>query len=301
VNQLIEKINKLKIERNAVILAHNYQVPEVQDIADITGDSLELSRKAANTTADVIVFCGVRFMGETAHILSPQKTVLLPEPNAGCPLADMITVEQLREMKAKNPGAVTVCYVNSSAEVKAESDICCTSANAVKVVASIDPDKPVIFVPCKHLGGYVERVTGRKLILANGFCPTHHRIIKEHILDLKLKYPDAEVMAHPECSREVLEVTDHICSTGQMFTAVEKSSATRFIVGTENGMTHPLKKRFPDREFIIIGDHTICPNMKKINLEKVLWSLENLQHRVELDADIRARALNSIQRMLEFA
>lgn len=296
---IIGKINRLKKERKAIILAHNYQEPVIQDLADLTGDSLELSRKATQADCEVIVFCGVKFMGETAHILSPEKTVLLPEPEAGCPLADMLGVEELREMKAEHPGAITVCYVNSSAEVKAESDICCTSANAVKVVRSLKEDRPVIFIPCRHLGTYVSRVTGRELILADGFCPTHYDITTEQILGLKKKMPDAVALVHPECTTPVVELADYVCSTAQMFKAVEESGARRFIVCTEIGMLYPLKKRFPDREFFPPSEHAVCPNMKKIDLGKVLRSLETLEHRVLLDPDIRKRALGALERMLQ--
>jgi len=299
-DKLIEQIVKLKKDRNAVILAHNYQLPEVQEIADATGDSLELARKATQIDCDVIVFCGVSFMGETAHILSPKKTVLLPEPSAGCPLADMVDLEDLHTMKEEHPDSITICYVNSSAEVKAESDICCTSANAVKVVQSLN-GKPIIFVPCRHLGGYVKRVTGKDLILARGFCPTHHRISTNQIEALKEKMPDAVVMVHPECKTDVIEAADHVCSTSQMFRVVEQTTAKRFIVGTELGMLYPLKKKFPDREFFPPSDDCVCPNMKKTTLEKVLRSLETMEHRVELDSDVRRRALRSLERMLEHA
>ena len=297
--EIIEKINKLKKERNAIILAHNYQPQEIQEIADMTGDSLELARRASKTDAEVIIFCGVTFMGETAHILSPEKIVVLPEPTAGCPLADMVTVEQLREMKAENPGAITICYVNSTAEVKAESDICCTSANAVKVVQSLNGAGPIIFVPDKHLGLYVVSVTGKEIVLGSGFCPTHYHIKKEDILKLKEEMPDAVVISHPECKPEVLQVSDFICSTSQMFKVIEESTARRFIIGTELGMLFPLKSRFPDREFFPPAQNTVCPNMKKITLEKVLQSLETLEPRISLDPDIRSRALKSLERMLE--
>ncbi|MFA6449811.1 MAG: quinolinate synthase NadA [bacterium] len=294
---IIDKIKKLKEQRNAVILAHNYQIPEVQDIADHTGDSLELARKATQIDCDVIVFCGVRFMGETAHILSPEKTVLLPEPDAGCPLADMVDVEELREMKDNNPGATTICYVNSSAEVKAESDICCTSANAVKVVSSLN-GSPIIFVPCRHLGGYVQKVTGKNLVLARGFCPTHHHISTDQILKLKNDMPDAKVLVHPECTTEVIDIADYVCSTSQMFKAIEESGARRFIVGTENGLLHPLRKRYPELEFFPPSEDCVCPNMKKITLEKVLISLETMEYKIQLDPDVRQRALGSLERML---
>ncbi len=299
-NKIVEQIEKLKKERRAVILAHNYQLPEVQDIADHTGDSLELARKATQIDCEVIVFCGVSFMGETAHILSPEKTVLLPDPDAGCPLADMVDVDELKEMKDNNPGSVTICYVNSSAEVKAESDICCTSANAVKVVSSLN-GAPIIFVPCRHLGGYVAKVTGKNLILARGFCPTHHHISTKQILDLKEKMPDAKVLVHPECTSEIIALADYVCSTSQMFRAIEESGGRRFIIGTELGLLHPLRKRYPDFEFHPPSDKCVCPNMKKTTLEKILQSLETMEYKVELDSDVRRRALKSLERMLDHA
>jgi quinolinate synthase len=298
--EIIEKILDLKQKRNAVILAHNYQAPEVQDIADYTGDSLELSRIAAKTDCETIVFCGVTFMAETANILSPQKTVLLPDPHAGCPLADMVDLAHFKELKAQHPEAVTVCYVNSSAEVKAESDVCCTSANAVKVVQSLNGAPEILFVPCRHLGDYVARETGKPIVLARGYCPTHHKIFPEDITKLKEQYPDAEVLAHPECTRAVLELSDHVCSTSQMIRVIAASSANRFIVCTEMGLLHRLKKDNPDKEFFLPGA-CVCPNMKKITLEKVLWSLQKMQHRVVVPEEIRVRALNSIEKMLLYA
>jgi quinolinate synthase len=292
-----EKIQRLKQERNAVILAHNYQIPEVQDIADHTGDSLELARIASKTDYDVIVFCGVMFMAETANILCPQKTTLIPDPKAGCPLADMIDLKKLQKLQAQHPDAVTVCYVNSSAEVKAHSDVVCTSANAVKIVASID--KPIIFVPDRHLGDYAAKKTGREIILGPGWCPTHYNIDPDDIRDLKNKYPDAEVVVHPECTREILALADHICSTSQMIRAVAASSAPRFIIGTEQGLLHRLKKDNPDKEFLTPGP-CLCPNMKKITLDKVLRSLETMEHKVVVPEPVRTQALTALERMLEY-
>jgi len=296
--QLIDRIEALKAERRAVILAHNYQPGEIQDIADFTGDSLALSVKAAQTDADVIVFCGVRFMAETAAILSPAKIVLLPDKNAGCPLADMITAEQLRELKAKHPGAVVVCYVNSSAEVKAESDYCCTSANAVELVRTL-PAKPIIFVPDQHLGRFVAEQTKRDLILWPGYCASHIVITEDDIKTAKAKYPGAVVMAHPECTEPVKELSDQILSTGQMLKFVSGSTAERFIVATEIGMIHALKKQNPNAEFIPASDKAICPNMKRITLDKVIASLQDMQYKVAVPEDMAARAKRALDRMVE--
>jgi len=296
---LLERIKKLKAERNAVILAHNYQPGEIQDLADFTGDSLGLSIKAAQTDAEVIVFCGVQFMAETAAILSPEKIVLLPDKNAGCPLADMVTAEQLRQLKQKHPDALVVCYVNSSAEVKAESDYCCTSANAVEVVESLPIDKKIIFVPDQHLGQFVIEKTGRNLVLWPGYCASHVVITEEDIKRVKAKYPDAIVMAHPECTEPVKQLSDQILSTGQMLRYVEKSTAKRFIVATETGMIYALKKQNPEAEFIAASDRAVCPNMKMISLEKIVWSLEDMQYKVTIADEIRIKAKKALDRMVE--
>jgi quinolinate synthase len=297
--QPIQKIQQLKSRRNAVILAHNYQPGEIQDLADFCGDSLELSRKAAQTDARVIVFCGVQFMAETAAILSPEKTVLLPDRFAGCPLADMIDAEQLRKLKQQNPDALVVCYVNSSAEVKAESDYCCTSANAVEVVNSLPTNRPIIFVPDQHLGRFVAERTGRDLTLWPGYCATHVVITVEDIKSIKEKYPDAVVMAHPECTEPVKELADQILSTGQMLKFVKTSNAKQFIVATEIGIIHTLKKQNPKVNFIAASDRAICPNMKKITLDKIVGSLEDLQYKVTVPEEIRAKAKKAIDRMVE--
>lgn len=299
-NRVVEDIQKLRKERNAIILAHNYQIPEVQDIADFTGDSLELSRKAAAADCDVIVFCGVTFMAETAYILSPRKTVLIPDPNAGCPLADMVDIERFRKLKQEHPDAFSICYVNSTAEVKAESDVCCTSANAIKVVQSLNGVKEILFVPDRSLGEYVQHVTGKPMVLARGFCPTHHRILKEHILKQKELHPDALVVVHPECTTEVVNIADHVCSTSQMAKVVRESAAKQFIIGTEEGLLHRLRKDNPGKEFFPPNDVCICPNMKLTTLEKLLWSLETMEHRVVVEENIRVRAQRSLERMLEY-
>jgi quinolinate synthase len=297
--QLIEQIEKLKAERNAVILAHNYQPGEIQDLADFTGDSLGLSIQASQTDADVIVFCGVRFMAETAAILSPGKTVLLPEKSAGCPMADMINAEQLRQLKKENPDALVVCYVNSSAEVKAESDYCCTSANAVEVVNSLPEDKRIIFVPDQHLGQFVAERTGHKLILWPGYCTTHVFITVDDITAAKAQHPDAVVMAHPECTEPVKEISDELLSTGQMLKFAAKSKVKQFIIATETGIIHTLRKENPEDEFYPASERAICPNMKKITIDKVISSLENMQYKVTVDEPVRLKAKKALERMVE--
>jgi quinolinate synthase len=296
---LIDEIRRRKAERKAVILAHNYQAGEIQDLADFCGDSLGLSLEASKTDAEVIVFCGVRFMAETAKVLSPRKLVLLPDRWAGCPMAEMITVEQLVGLKHEHPEALVVCYVNSTAGVKAESDYCCTSANAVAVVQSLPKDRRIIFVPDQHLGQFVAKQTGRDLILWPGYCPTHVLIAEEEVRRAKEQYPDAVVIAHPECTEPVKDLADALLSTGQMIRFVKDSPAQRFIVATEVDMIHPLRKVRPDAEFISAGPRGVCPNMKKITLEKVLASLADLQFQVEVPEEIRLRAERSLQRMIE--
>lgn len=296
---LVDKIQELKARRNAVILAHNYQLGEVQDIADFTGDSLGLSIEASKTNADVIVFCGVLFMAETAAILSPNKTVLLPDIHAGCPMADMITASQLAVLKSEHPDAIVVCYVNSTAEVKALSDYCCTSSNAVKLVNHLPKDKKIIFVPDRHLGKFVQEKTGRDMILWPGFCPTHVRIFADDIVTARKEHPDAMVLAHPECSSMVRAVADELLSTGQMISYAGKSAATEFIIVTEMGIVHSLKKKYPDKAFYVVSSRAVCSNMKKITLEKVLWSLEDMKPVITVPEEIRIKARRSLDRMLE--
>ncbi len=297
--KLLEKIVQLKTRHNAVILAHNYQPADIQDLADFTGDSLGLSIKASQTDADVIVFCGVQFMAETAAILSPQKTVLLPDKDAGCPLADMLTAEQLRDLKRMQPDAIVVCYVNSTAEVKAESDYCCTSANAVEVVESLPKDKEIIFVPDRNLGQFVAEKTGRDLILWPGYCPTHIWITEDDIKKAKANYPDAIVMAHPECTDLVRALSDQILSTSQMLKFVAQSPEKEYIIATENGMLHALKKQNPDARFHPASDRAICPNMKLITLEKIVWSLEDMKYKVQVPEEIADKAKKALDRMVE--
>jgi quinolinate synthase len=296
--ELIEKILSLKKRRNAVFLAHNYQLGEVQDIANFVGDSLELSQKAAKTDADVIVFCGVHFMAETASILCPDKIVLLPDINAGCPMADMVTAERLKERKQEFPSATVVCYINSSAEVKAESDVCCTSANAVKVIESLDR-KEILFVPDQYLGHYISTKTGRKMILWAGFCPTHLRIRPEDLTRLRQEYPEAKVLVHPECRPEVLTLADEVLSTGGICQYARREDITQMIVGTEIGIIHRLRKENPGKRFIPASEQAICPRMKLITLEKILWSLEEMTPQVKVPEEIRLKAKLAVDKMLE--
>ena len=297
--KIISDILELKVERKAIILAHNYQIGEVQDIADFVGDSLGLSQQAAATDAEVIVFCGVHFMAETAKILSPDKTVLMPDSNAGCAMANMITPRQLKEVKRKHPDAVVVCYVNCTVETKAESDYCCTSANAVKVVKSIPQDKEILFIPDKYLGDYAAKQANRKLILWEGYCPTHRRILAEDILRLKAQYPKAEVLVHPECTPDVIAMADKVLSTSGICKRATESESGEFIIGTEIGMLHRLVKENPQKKFYPASNLADCHSMKLNNLEKILWSLEDMVYPVEIPPDIARRAKRSIDRMLE--
>ena len=295
---LAENVLKLKKKRNAVILVHNYQLGEVQDIADFVGDSLDLSQKAAGTDASVIVFCGVHFMAETASILSPDKIVLLPDMHAGCPMANMITATQLRAKKKEHPKAAVVCYINSSAAVKAESYICCTSANAVGVVESLDTDE-ILFVPDQYLGHYISTKTGKKMILWPGFCPTHARILPDHIINLRREYPGAKVMVHPECRPDVIALADEVLSTSGMIKFAKGEDVQEMIVGTEMGIIYRLRKENPGKRFIPISEQTICPDMKLITLEKVLWALEEMAPEVKVPEKIRTKAKQAVNRMLE--
>jgi len=295
---IISRINELKRELNAVILVHNYQIGEVQEIADFLGDSLGLSRKAAGTDAEVIVFCGVHFMAETAAILAPEKTVLIPDPDAGCPMADMITAAELRAVKAEHPGAVVVAYVNSTAEVKAETDICCTSANAAAVVESIARDREIIFVPDQYLGSFVMRTTGRELILYPGYCPVHRKLLPGAIEAAKKLHPGALVMVHPECTPEVIDLADEVLSTSGMERLSARSAYREFIVGTEVDMTTRLRRDNPGKRFYPASDLVVCPNMKKITLEKVLWALEEEKYEVIVPEEIRNKALRAVNAMV---
>ena len=298
---LTEEIARLKRERNAVILAHNYTRGEVQDVADFTGDSLELARRATQVDADVIVFCGVYFMAETAAILNPGKTVLIPEPSAGCPMADMITGEQLRELKAKHPGAVAVCYVNSTAEVKAECDLCVTSGNAEKVMATIPSDREILFVPDQHLGDCVSAKEGRTYVLWPGYCPTHARLTAAAIAKARAAHPGAPVMVHPECPREVRNAADERLSTGGMCKFARESAAKTILVGTEVGILHRLQRENPDKTFVPVSDALVCPNMKKSTLENVAEALREMKTVVTVPEDIARKARQAIEAMLAIA
>ncbi|MBM4033368.1 MAG: quinolinate synthase NadA [Planctomycetes bacterium] len=297
--KLLERLRELKRERNAVVLAHNYQRPEVQDAADFTGDSLGLSQQAARTAAGVILFCGVHFMAETAAIICPDKSVLIPDPNAGCPMANMVTPRELAEMKGRHPNAVVVTYVNSSAAVKAMSDVCCTSANAVKVVASVPRDREVLFVPDQSLGDYVAKQLGRPLILWPGYCPTHHHILAKDVRELKARHPDALFVCHPECTADVIALADHVASTSGMVKWCHETTAKQIIVGTELGLLHRLRKDSPDKAFIEASPLADCPNMKLNTLEKMVWSLEDMAYQVTVPPEVAAPARRAIERMLE--
>ena len=301
---LVSKIGEMKKERNAVILAHNYQRSEVQDVADYVGDSLGLSREAAKTDADVIVFCGVYFMAETAKILSPEKTVLIPDPNALCNMAAMIDVKGLRELKAKHPSAAVVCYVNTTADIKAESDACCTSANATAVVSAMDADE-VIFVPDKYLAAHVEKQLREKgvrkrIIPWQGFCPTHLRIIPEYLKALKEEHPDARIFTHPECTPDSNAQADAVLSTSKMSQYAADSDAKEFIVGTEIGMLQGLRADNPGKKFVPATELAVCPNMKLITLEKVYESLRDMKHEVEVEAGIAEKAGRAIDVMMTY-
>jgi quinolinate synthase len=298
---IAEKINKLKRSQNAIILAHNYQLPEVQDIADFVGDSLGLSIQAAGTDARVIVFCGVYFMAETAKILSPAKTVLIPDRDAGCPMADMVTAEDVRKLKKEHPNAKVLCYVNTTADVKAECDLACTSANALAMVSgALKNDEEVIFLPDMHLADFVAHEANREFIIWKGYCPSHVKILPEEILKLKAEHKDAFVLAHPECTRAVREFADKVLSTEAMCAFVSGSHNNVFIVATEVGILHKLRKENPGKIFILGSERAFCPNMKKITLEKVLWSLEEMTFEVKIEQETMFKARQCLRRMLEY-
>ena len=297
-DNLHERVRDLARRKGALILAHNYQLGEVQDVADVTGDSLELAMKAATARAKLIVLCGVHFMAETAKMLNPDATVLEPDPNAGCPMANMLNVRQLRGLKEEHPGAIVVTYVNSSAEVKAESDVCCTSGNALKVVAAVARDKEIIFVPDKSLGAYVSAKLGRELIFWDGYCPTHHRITAETIIVAKREHPRAVVVVHPECTPDVTALADEVASTSGILRYVSRTAHAEYIVGTEIGLLHRLQKENPGKVFYTPTRFADCPNMKLNTLEKVLWSLEKELVLVTVPEEIRVKAKEAIDRML---
>ena len=295
-----EKIRSLLKKRNAIMLSHNYQPPEIQDLADLCGDSLELSIKAAQTDAKVIVFCGVHFMAETASILSPEKTVLLPRKDAGCPMADMIEPVGLQAMIDKLPGMPVVTYVNSTAAVKALSTICCTSANAIDVVNSLDADE-LLMTPDRNLARYTAKHTSKKIHTWNGYCPIHDNLTSNDVIKAKKKYPDAVFVAHPECRQEVLELADKVLSTSGMIRYAKESKSSSFIVGTEIGLIYPLKKANPDKNFYPASEKMLCPDMKKITLEAVTRSLEFMEGEVKVPENIRQSAFKAVQRMVDLS
>lgn len=298
-NELISRIKELKQKKNAVVLAHCYQNIEIDEVADFVGDSLYLSQMAAKTNADIIVFAGVYFMAQTAKILCPDKKVLLPRLESGCLMADMVNLQQLREFKSKNPGVATVCYINSTAEVKSECDICCTSSNAIKIVDSLKAEK-VLFLPDTYLGKWVEQnLENTEVITYPGYCPTHLRIRPEDIIEARKKYPSAKVLAHPECHKEVTKLADFVGSTTGIINFAMKSDAKTFIIATEKGVVDRLKRDYPEKEFILIKDNIICPNMKWHTLEDIYNALENEQHEIDVDKEIAQKALRCIDRMLE--
>ncbi|MDD4956578.1 MAG: quinolinate synthase NadA [Candidatus Omnitrophica bacterium] len=298
-DHLKRKIKELKHKVGALIVAHNYQRDEIQEVADITGDSFALAREVTRAKEKVVVFCGVKFMAESAYILSPDKTILLPVEEAGCPLADMVTVEKLKKKKEEYPEAAVVCYVNSTAAVKAESDICCTSSNAIEVVRSLREDK-VIFVPDKNLGRYVrEHVPEKELILWDGYCVVHMRLTAEDVVRTKNMYPDAEFIAHPECRKEVLNLAEYIGSTAAMIKHVRESDRKEFIVGTETGIDYRLQRDNPEKKFYMPTDQFICANMKLTTLGWLARSLEKMVYKIEVPENVARRARKSLERMLE--
>ena len=297
---ICEEIAALKRERDAVILAHTYQPGAVQDCADYVGDSYGLSVEATRTTASLIIFCGVRFMAETAAILNPTRSVILPEPLAGCPMADMITAEELLELKARHPDHLVMCYVNSTAEIKALSDVCCTSSNAEKIARKLPPGRGIIFVPDRHLGSWVQERTGREMVLWDGFCPTHLRIEPGMIVEARKAHPDAEVLIHPEATHECRALADAVLSTGGMCTHVAESSRSEFIIATETGILHTLEKNNPGKHFHAVSDGVVCPNMKRTSLLSVKHALMGVAgERITVEKEIAAKALGALEKMLE--
>ncbi len=296
-NQLQERVAELKKKLNATIVAHNYQRPEVQDIADFVGDSLELSRRCAEVKAETIVFCGVNFMAETAAILNPASTVLLAHATACCPMADMIDTDDLREWKQKYPKAAVVAYVNTTAAIKANSDICCTSANGIRVVESISNDE-ILFVPDKHLGHYISTKTNKRMILYPGYCITHIRLTAEQVKLARQRSPEAKVIVHPECREEVIKLADAALSTSQMIRYAKESQNKTFLIGTEEGILHRMRKENPGKEFYLLASSLICPNMKKTRLESVIETMELKHNRITVPEEIRLKAKQALDRML---
>lgn len=298
---IAERILELKKKHNAIILAHNYQRGEIQDVADFVGDSLGLSQQAAKADADLIVFCGVHFMAETAAMLCPDKTVIMPDEHAGCPMASMITARELKEKKKLYPNVKVVCYVNSTAAVKAESDICCTSSNAVKIVSSIPEEHEILFVPDKSLGAWVSSCLNREMIYWDGYCPSHHRILAEQLIQLKSEHPNAKVVVHPECTADVIALADHVASTTGIIKYASGNDADEYIIGTEIGILHRLRKENPDKTYMPVTVLSDCPNMKLNTLEKLMWSLEDIQFVVKVPEEIAGKARQAIQKMLDLS
>jgi len=296
--ELKERLAVLKKERNAIILAHYYQRDEIQEVADFRGDSFLLAQKAAETDADTIVFCGVHFMGESAKILAPNKTVLIPDERAGCPMADMVNVEGLKALKSRHPNAAVVTYINSSAEIKAETDICCTSANAVKVIQSVDADE-IIWVPDKNLGDYVSKFTDKKMIIWEGYCNTHDMLSVKDVMEMKAQYPDAQFVVHPECRPEVVKLGDFVGSTTAIIKYCKESDCQQFIVGTEDGTGYQLRKDSPHKTFHFATKFLVCPNMKVNNLKKVVKCLETMQPQIYVPPHVAEKAKLSLERMLQ--
>jgi quinolinate synthase len=292
------RIAELKKRKNAVILAHFYQEPEIQDIADFVGDSLDLSRRAKDADAGAIVFCGVWFMAGSAKLLSPSKTVMIANRAAGCPMANMVTAADVENLRKAHPQAAVVTYVNSSVEVKAVSDICCTSSNAVRIVESI-PNDEIIFIPDRSLGSYVARFTNKKIILFNGYCPTHNRVFPEHVEAARRNHPDAEILVHPECPSSIVDAADFAGSTAQIIAYASASDKKEFVIGTEIGILHPLKLKNPGKAFYMLSDLMVCPNMKKTSLEDVALCLEEGANQIEIDREIAGPASKSLYRMLD--
>ena len=305
-NNAVERIKELKQKHNAIILAHYYQIPEIQEIADMVGDSYGLSKKCADTEADVIVFCGVEFMAESAKILSPEKTVLLPNMDAGCPMADMVTAQDVIALRQQYPDAAFVCYVNTSAEVKAECDVCCTSSNAVKIVNALD-EKQIVFLPDKNLGRYVaENIDDKEIIRIDGYCIVHNRIAAKEVIDAKMRYLNAPFLVHPECPDDVVAQADFVGSTAQILKKAGELEDKVIIVGTEEGILHKLKEQNPDKQFVMVSADFVCANMKKTTLDDLLNALEGLEtgsqeNVIELDEDVLNRAKASLDKMLELS
>jgi quinolinate synthase len=298
-DNIIDRIKQLKKQKNAVILAHNYQISEVQDIADFVGDSFALSKKAKEIDCDVIVFCGVHFMAESAKVLSPEKTVLLPARDAGCPMADMVSVDDVEKLRQQHPDAAVVCYVNSSAEVKAVSNVCCTSSNAVKVVQSLAQHK-IIFIPDENLGSYIaQQIPDKEIILFDGYCTTHKRVKAEEVDAARKMLPHAKVLIHPECTPDVVGKADFAGSTAQIIDYAARSKDKEFIIGTEQGVLHWLQKHYPEKKFYLLSQKLICPNMKKTTLKDVLNSLENMSYEIKLEQELIRKAYGSLNRMLQ--